>query len=110
MRTRERLGSKLRSLVGVEDFRGAVAGNGFFHRFDAEAGIQRVREPVGEHLAAVPVDHGCEIEKAFRHRDVRNVRRIDFAGFRHLRASEQIRIYLVSVPGRRCAALRVDGP
>ena len=77
---------KLHSLIGVEDLRGAVADNGFFHRFDAEGGVERVREPVCERLAAMPVDYGHEIEKAFRHRDVRNVRRIGLPGSRHLHA------------------------
>ncbi len=109
-RTGERLGGKLRSLIGVEDLWRAVADNGFFHRFDAKGGVHRVREPVGERLTAMPVDYGHKIEKAFRHRDVRNVRRIDLPGSLHLHASEQIRINPVPVPGRRRAALRVDGP
>ena len=58
----------------------------------------------------MPVDYGHEIEKAFRHRDVRNVRRIDLPGSRHLHASEQIRINPVSFSWRRRAALGVDGP
>ena len=45
-RIRERLRSKLRPL----DFRCAVAGNGLFHRFDAEGGVERVREPVANAL------------------------------------------------------------
>ena len=94
-RTGERLGGKLRSLVRIEDLWGAVADNGFFHRFDAKGCVHRVREPVGEHLAAMPVDYGHEIEKAFRHKDVRNVRRIDLAGSRHLRASEKVGVNLV---------------
>ena len=93
--TRERLRSKLRSLVRVEHLRRSVADNGL----DAERGVERVREPVCKHLAAVPVDHGCEIKKAFRHRDVRNVRRIDLAGFRHLHVSEQVGVDLVPLPG-----------
>ena len=51
-RTGERLGGKLRSLVGVEDLRRAVADNGFFHRFGAKGGVERVRESVCERLAA----------------------------------------------------------
>ena len=54
-RAGERLESKLCSLIRVEDLRGAVAGNGLFRRFDAEGGVECIREPVGERLAAVPV-------------------------------------------------------
>ena len=95
---------------GIEDLWRAVAGNSFLHRFDVECGAPRVREPVDQHLATAPVDHGCEIEKAFRHGDIRNVRRVDFAGSRHLHTSEQIGIYLVFFARRRRAALRVDSP
>ena len=109
-RTGERLGGKLRSLVGVEHLWRAVADNGLLHRFDAKGGVHRVREPMREHLTAVPVDHGHEIEKAFRHRDVRNVRRIDLPRSRNLHASEQIRINLVPFSRRRRAVLGVDGP
>ena len=65
---------------------------------------------MGEHLAAIPVDHGHKIKKALRHRDVRNVRRIDLPGSRHLHASEQIRINPVPFSWRRRAALGVNGP
>ena len=65
---------------------------------------------MGEHLTAMPVDYGHKIKKALCHGDVRNVRRIDLPGSRHLHASEQIGIYLVSIPGRRRVALRIDGP
>ena len=62
-RTGERFGGKLRSLIGVEDLWRAVADNGFFHRFDAKGDVHRVREPMGERLAAMPVDYGHKIVK-----------------------------------------------
>ena len=55
-RTGEGLGGKLRSLVRVERLGCSVTDNGFLCRFDAERGIERVREPMGKHLAAMPVD------------------------------------------------------
>src|SRR5215469_10044217 len=50
--------SALAALVGIEDFRSAIARERFRERFDAKIGVERVGEAPGEHRAAHPVhDH-----------------------------------------------------
>ena len=45
---------KLAALVGIEDLRPAFRER-LLQRLDAEAGIQGVGKPSGEHISAVPV-------------------------------------------------------
>src|SRR4051794_22151139 len=58
---------ELRSLVGVEDVGPAMAGDRVFESGNAEVGIQRVRQPPCQHLAAEPVHDGDEVEEAAPH-------------------------------------------
>src|SRR5215471_209728 len=56
--TGEIAASELAALVGIEDFRSAIARERFLERFDAKIGVERVAEAPGEHRAAHPVhDH-----------------------------------------------------
>ncbi len=54
---------KLDTLIGVEDARLTIAQRAL-QRFQAEAGIERVREFPRQHIATVPVKDGHQVEKA----------------------------------------------
>ena len=87
---------KLRTLIGVEDLRLAMLCQSFFQRLDAERCLHRDRQPPRQHAARRPVEHGCEIHKAARHRNVRDAHRPDLVGPRDGQAAQQIRIDLVA--------------
>ena len=56
--TGEVVASELAALVGIEDFRSAIARERFLECLDAKIGVERVGEASGEHRAAHPVhDH-----------------------------------------------------
>ena len=61
---------ELAALIGVEDLRLAVPGDRFFDGLRAERRVHRDRQPPRQHLAAVPVDDGRQVDEAARHRDV----------------------------------------
>ena len=54
----EGLRLELAPLIGIEDFGCAVNGDGLLESLHTEVGVERVRYPVREHFAAVPVDDG----------------------------------------------------
>ena len=89
---REVQAGELAALIGVEDFRLAVAGDGFLKRIDAEIRGQRIGEPPGEHAAAGPIDDRHEIDEAPAHRDVGDIRGPDLVGPVDLQVPEQVRI------------------
>jgi len=64
---------ELATLVGVEDFRGAVAGEGFLKRRRAEIRRQRVGQPPGQYPPGRPVENGDPVPEALLHRDVGDV-------------------------------------
>src|SRR5271166_2508600 len=68
-------GGELAALVGVENLRLAVSGQGFFQRSQAKRGVHRVGEPPGENGPARPVDDRDQIEEAPADRDVRYIGR-----------------------------------
>ena len=70
---REFLAGELTPLIGVEDLRRAIAGQGVLDRFETEVGGQRVGEPPCQYPATRPVQHGKQIDKATLHRDVGDV-------------------------------------
>ena len=53
---REFLAGELAPLIGVEDVRRAIAGQGLLHRLQAEVGRQRVGQPPRQHPATGPVE------------------------------------------------------
>lgn len=63
---------ELAALIRVEDLGLAVFGQSLLDSLDAECRVHGDREPPGQNLAAEPVDHGCEIDEAARHGDVRD--------------------------------------
>jgi hypothetical protein len=64
---------KLRTLIGVEDRRAAISGNGFLDGGDAEGAVERDRDTPRQDAPARLVHHGREIHEAVRHRDVRDI-------------------------------------
>ena len=69
----KREAGELAALVGIEDPRPAVALQGFSQGFDAEAGIQGVGQPPGEHSAGGPVHDGYQVQEAALDGDVGDV-------------------------------------
>src|SRR6516165_9797611 len=64
---------ELAPLVGIEDFRPAMARERFLERLDAKIGVERVGETPGQHRAADPIHDHHQVEKALGHRDVGDV-------------------------------------
>src|SRR5690242_7617405 len=64
---------ELAALVGIEDFRSAIARERFLECLDAKIGVERVGEAPGQHRAADPVHDHHQVEKALGHRDVGDV-------------------------------------
>jgi hypothetical protein len=60
----EGLTGELASLVGIEDFGGAVVVQGFAQRLHAEFGVECVGESPAQDLAAVPVHDRHQVEEA----------------------------------------------
>ena len=69
----ERDAGKLGTLVRVEYLRRAGMQRRL-ERVDAESAVHRVRQPPRQDMAAGPVHHSDEIEKAIRNRDIGDVR------------------------------------
>ena len=84
----ERRARKLRPLIGVEDLRRARPKR-CFQRLDAEAGVHRVRQPPGQHVAAGPVHDRDQVQEARRH--LGEVDRGDVAGLQQTERQRQIR-------------------
>ena len=53
---------ELAALVGVEDLRRAMAGQRVVEGFDAEARVEGVRQPPGQHMPACPVHDRYEVQ------------------------------------------------
>ena len=63
-RAGERFRRELRPLVRIENLWRAVATDRLLERIDAKIRLQRVRDAVRKHLAALTVDCGHEIKEA----------------------------------------------
>ena len=59
--------SELAALIGVEDVGLAVARQCIRTSFNAAVGLQRDRDPPGQHAAGEPVRHGGQLDEAARH-------------------------------------------
>ena len=70
---RELLAGELAALVGVEELRRAIAGQGLLDRLETEVGRQRVGQPPRQHPATRPIQDGEQIHEASAHRDVGDV-------------------------------------
>jgi len=91
----EGLRCELRPLVRIEDFRCAEILQCLLQGIDAEVNAHGVRQPVGQHPAAVPVDNGRQIHEAEPGGDVCDVGAPHVVGAGHIHVLEQIRIGLV---------------
>lgn len=69
------LAGKLAALIRVKNLWGALFCQGFVDCIQAEVRDQRVGQPPSQYAPREPVDHGHQIDKAFRHRDRRDVSR-----------------------------------
>ena len=76
----KREAGELAALVGIEDPRPAVAVQGFGQGLDAEACIQGVGQPLGEHTAGGPVHDGYQVQEAALDGDIGYVRGPDLIG------------------------------
>ena len=64
----------LSALVAVYDLRLSMLGNSVLQYILAPLGAHGIADPPTHDLAAIHVNDGCHIHKAFLHRDVGNVR------------------------------------
>src|SRR5215210_2864116 len=83
---------ELAALVGVENLRPAVTGQGVLQRLDAEPHIHRVRYTPRQHLARPPVHDRDKIQKPASHRNVGEIRAPDLVRPVDRQVSEQIRV------------------
>ena len=100
---------ELAALVGVEDLGLRESRQGLLKGLDAEVGIQAVREPPAEDLAAVPVHNHHQVEETATHRDVGDVGTPDFPRLVDLHSSEKVGIDPVLGMRRTGIGLLVDG-
>ncbi len=97
---------ELRALIGVEDFRRAVLSQRCVERRDAKAGVHRVRQSPRQNGPAGPIDDRHQIQKAVRHRNVRNVAGPHMIGPGDRYPAQQIGIDLVTGRGLAGAGAR----
>ena len=86
---------ELRALASIEDFRQSVALDGFLQAIHTGPGIHRVRQPPPQHLAAVPVDNGDQVDKAVQQPDVGDVGAPHLVGADGACAPGQVRVNLM---------------
>src|SRR3954468_23650251 len=96
---------ELAALIGVEDLRPAVAGQGLFQRLGAERRLHGDRQPPAENPTAEPVDDRGEVDEPARHRNVGDVHGPDLVGPGDRQVAQQVGVDLVA----RCR-LRGVGP
>jgi hypothetical protein len=72
-RVGEGLAGELAALIRIEDLRAAVSIQRLLERLDAEPGIERVRQPPGQHVARRPIHDRDQIQKAAPDRNVGDV-------------------------------------
>lgn len=89
------IAGELTALIRIEDRRRSPAGNGLLHGLHAKPHIHGVGQPLGQHLTAVPIDHGTQIEPACVHAHVGDVHGPDLIGMRNGLVSQQIGVDLV---------------
>src|SRR6516162_5127214 len=94
--TGERRAGELAALICVEDVRLPVTSQCVFNRRNAERGFHGDRQPPRKHAPTEPIEHDGEVDKAPRHRNIRNVHRPDLVRPRDLNATQQIRVDLVA--------------
>jgi hypothetical protein len=73
----EIIAGELRALVGVEDLRFAVAGNGLLDGLETEIRRHRIRHSPRQHPPRGPMHDRCQVNEAALHRQTRDVLRPD---------------------------------
>ena len=68
-------------MLRVEDVGLAVARQRLFDSFNAEVGLQRDRDPPGQHPPGEPVQHGGEIDEAARHQGEEDQKTVQWTVF-----------------------------
>jgi len=104
----EVLAGKLAALVGIEYLRFTLL-ECLLQRRDTKTSVQCVGEPPGQHVPAVPVDDGHQIEKSLCHGYVGDVRRPDLVRPGYLQSFKQVRVDLVPFPGFARPGTPVNG-
>ena len=86
---------ELAALIGVEDLRNAATFQRICQRLRAEAGVQRVTQPPGQHPPARPVHHRHQVKEPTLHRNVGDVRAPRLIRALDRNSSQQIGIHAV---------------
>ena len=99
----EIVAGELAALVGIEDLGTAVTSKRFLECIDTKIGAERVGQSPRQHRSAHPVHDDHQVERAFGHRDVGNVRAPYLIDPLDRDPTEEVRVDLVS----RCRFARV---
>lgn len=83
---------ELTALIGVEDHRFSGR-QGVLQGAEAEQVVQGVRELPGQHVAAVPVDHGHQVQESRWHRHIGDVRRPHQVGVIQPHPAQQVGVH-----------------
>ncbi len=105
---RPRLGRELHPLVRVEHL-GTAPAQRLLQHLQAERAVQRVRQPPGDHVAAVPVDRRRQVHESRGHRHIRDVRAPHLVGPLDAHVPQQIRVDPMPAPGHAQPGLGVNG-
>ena len=89
----------LAALVGIEDHWCRILQQRTMQSFQTEGGVQGVADLPREHVAAVPVHHGGEIQEPFAHGDVGDVGAPNMPRSFNLHTSQQVGIDPMPVGG-----------
>ena len=92
----ELLARKLAPLIGIEDVRRAIVGQGVPDGLQTEIGRERVGEPPGQHPATRPVEDRKQIHKASRQRDIGNIGGPDMIGPCDREVAQEIGVDLIA--------------
>ena len=102
----EQVAGKLAPLVGVEDLRLTFC-QGRFQSSQAELRLQTVGEFPAQHIAAEPIHHGHQVEKAVFHRNIGDIGAPNLVGIGDIQALEQVRVDLVPLGRLACPGLAI---
>ncbi len=95
---------ELAALVAVENPGGAVGPDRLLQAVNAEPAVQRVRDPPGQHLARIPIDHRHQVGEPVGKAHVSDIRAPNLVRMVDFQPAQQIGINLV--PGMRPAGVR----
>ena len=99
---------ELAALVGIEDLRRAMPGQGLVESVCAEARVQRVRQPPSQDEPARPVHDRHQVKEAAVHRDVSDVGAPDMVRPLDRQTPQQIRVDPALGVGRAGAWRPID--